>query len=573
MPDPDPGPAGGRTPSWRVGLWLGLVTLVVYIGVTANKFVWDDKYFIVQNYALRQPGLLFSQFFKVIPLAYRPAMFLSLALDFKVWGLDPAGFHLTNLLLHVLNVLLVYLFASRLLGGRSFAPLAGLVFALHPVHSEAVAAMLGRSDLVVTMFSLLGLLAYQGSVEGSRPLRRGGLYAFSLLMYAGACLTKESGIILPGLIVLTENLGWGGNRARRGWKGQTLGMVPFAVIGLLYLAFLRTAGPVSEQTAWGGGGWQTAMLMMGVAWHYLALLVFPFFLHPYYITYWPTGWDFLQTAGGGLALLGGLFLILRYFRFFPLLAWALAWIGIALLPVANIIPIPGAMMAERWLYLPSIGLCVLAGREGNALLVRSTVTARRALIGAGVVVLALFAGRIVTWIPIWHDELALNRFVIKEHPESMLAHVNLGNSLYLSGKLKEAKAEYLQAFLLNPGNAQVHLNLGNVYCAEGDTRKGIKEYRKAVSRDSTLVPAWVSLGTAYQARGEADSALAQYRRVLRLDPLNVPVLNQAGVLHLEKKDYAAAEKDFRRALALSPSEPGVKDNLERAIRLRAGKGQ
>lgn len=563
-------PERKRQPSWRVVLWLCLVTLLAYINVTANKFVLDDKYFLVENYALRQPLLLFSPWFKAIPLVVRPAMFLSLALDYRVWGLDPAGFHLTNLLLHLLNVLLVYGVALRLTGGRFFAPLAGLLFALHPVHSEAVAAMVGRSDLMVTMFSLVGLLAYQRFIEDKGLLRRGLFFLLTLLSYGAACLTKENGIVLPLLLVISENLLWKVKDRGRGLRAQALSIVPFLVVGALYIGFRQMAVPPSEQTVWGGGAWQTALLMMMVLWKYLVLLVFPFPLSPYYISYWPVGWGYAEVLGGLLALLGGVFVAFRYTRLFPLLSWAVAWIGISLLPVSNIIPIPGAMMAERWLYPPSVGFCVFMAWGVSALLARSHAIPRRILIAFGFIVLTLFTIRIVTWNPVWRDERSLNQTVLRKNPESVLARVNMGNYFYLAGRYREAEEEYLGAFRLNPLSAEVHLNLGNVLCAEGEILRGIGEFRRSLVLDSTMVPAWFALGTAYQGRGVPDSALLLYQRVLKLDPLNVPALNNSGIIYLEKEEYQHAEESFRRALFITPDDSLLKANFSRALQLRTG---
>ena len=555
---------------WRTVFWLVLLSFVAYINVTANKFVLDDNFFLVENYALRQPLLLFSPWFKAIPLAVRPAMFLSLALDYRVWGLDPAGFHLTNLLLHLLNVLLVYGVALRLPGGRSFAPLAGLFFALHPVHSEAVAAMVGRSDLMVTMFFLVGLLAYQRFIEDKGLLRRGLFFLLALLSYGAACLTKENGIVLPLLLVISEKWLWKVKDRGRGLRAQALSIVPFLVVGVLYIGFRQMAVPPSEQTVWGGGAWQTALLMMMVLWKYMVLLVFPFFLSPSYISYWPVGWGYAEVLGGFLALLGGVFVAFRYTRRFPLLSWAVAWIGISLLPVSNIIPIPGAMMAERWLYPPSVGFCVFMAWGATALLVRSNAVLRRALLGLGVIVLILFSVRIVSWNPVWRDECSLNQTVLRKNPESVLARVNMGNYFYLAGRYREAEEEYLGAFRLNPLSAEVHLNLGNVLCAEGEILRGIGEFRRSLALDSTMVPAWFALGTAYQGRGVPDSALLLYQRVLKLDPLNVPALNNSGIIYLEKEEYQHAEESFRRALFITPDDSLLKANFSRALRLRTG---
>lgn len=551
-------------------LWLGLLALLPYVNVLQNGFVWDDRIFITDNYPIRHPLLLFSAPLQSIFLGSRPVMFLSLALDYKIWGLNPAGFHLSNLLVHTLNVLLVYCLALQVTRGVLWAPLAGLLFALHPVHSEAVASMLGRSDLLVTAFSSVCLLSYYGFLFHSRPYLKGVFYFGALLSYAAACLTKESGIVFPLLVVICENLAWRNEDRRRPWSAQVLTLVPFLAMGLLYLWFHQVTAPTVGQQTWGGGGWQTGLLMMTVLWKYLVLLVFPFFLSPYYLPYWPEGWDYLQVLGGLFVLLGSVALLLRYHRSLPLLAWAIAWLGISLLPFSNIIPIPGAMMNERWLYLPSVGFVIILGWCAFKILSQSGSDLRRVLWGVGSVLLLIFAIRIVTWNAVWRTDESVALKIIQQHPESSLAHNNLGNYYFRVGRNPEAKQEYAQALLLDPAGARVHANLGNVYCVEQDWPRGIAEYRKCLALDPRLAPAWYALGVAYQRQGMLDSALTQYQRVLQLDPLHVPALKGSGGILLEEKKFGLAEGYFRRALAIAPQDPELKSGLVRALQFRSG---
>jgi tetratricopeptide (TPR) repeat protein len=553
--------------------WLGLLTLLPYVNVLQNGFVWDDKIFIIDNYPIRHPLLLFSVPLKGIFLGSRPVMFLSLALDYRIWGFNPAGFHLTNLLLHALNVLLVYLLALRVTKGGLWAPLAGLLFALHPVHCEAVASMLGRSDLLVTAISLLGLLLFHGFLRSSALFRKGTLFAGVLLSYSAVCLTKENGIVFPLLIVICENLAWRNEDRRRPWSAQVLTLVPLLVIGLLCLCFRQATIPISGQQLWGGGRWQAAMLMMVVFWKYFVLLVFPAFLSPYYILYWPEGWDYLPVLGGLFVLLGSVALLIVFHRRIPLLAWAIAWLGVTLLPVSNIIPIPGAMMNERWLYLPSVGFVILVGWCAFKILSQSGSDLRRVLWGVGSVLVLLFTVRIVSWNAVWRSDESVALKILQQHPESTLAHNNLGNYLFCVGRIPEAKQEYTQAVLLDPGRAQSHANLGNVYCAEQNWPGGIAEYRKALALDPRLAPAWYALGVAYQRQGMLDSALAQYQRVLQFDPLHVPALKGSAGILLEKKEYGLAEGYFRRALDIAPQDTELKSSLVKVLQLRSGQAR
>jgi len=557
----------------RVLIWLVLLSLLAYIKVLQNGFVWDDQLLITENYSIRQLGLVFAPHAAHAILKYRPGMELSLALDLKAWGLNPAGFHLTNLLLHLLNVGLVYLLVLRMPRARSLAPLAGLFFALLPVHSEAVAVLLGRSDLLGTALVLLGLLAFQRFLKGFTLFRRGLSYLIALLLYGGMCLTKESGIIFPILLALSENWAWVENGRHRAWRAQLLSLIPFLAIGFLYFWFRLIAAPPSGQHAWGGGAWQSLLWMLIVTWKYFVLLVFPAFLSPYYYPALPQGCDYLRSVGGLAVLLGGCMLILRFHRRHSLAAWSVAWIGLALLPVSNIIPIPGAMMNERWLYLPSVGFCVLTAGAAHHLLGRLSAGKRKAFLGVGLLLFGLYAVRIISWNAVWHDDGILTRVMLQQHPDSPLAHNNRGNYFWQAGRVQEAKEEYAQAFRLAPDLPLIQLNLGNVYRSKGNVRRGIAFYRNAVRIDSLLAPGWLALGSAYQAKGDSDSARVSFQQGLSLDPLNPEALNSLGILYLKEKDYGLAEGCFRRALALRPNDPVLKANLFQAVRRRSEQGQ
>ena len=553
----------------RIFLWLGLATLLAYFPVTANKFVWDDASLIVDNNSLRHPLLIFSTFFEYLPFVphstmplflayafkiYRPLMVLSFALDFKVWGLNPAGFHLTNLLLHLLNVYLVVLLARQLPYGQRFAPLAGLIFALHPVHSEALAAMLGRSDLMITAFSLMGLLAYHRFLRESRRFHRAMAYGFTLLCYLAGCLTKENGIIFPLLLIITERWAWAGDREKRGGWAQALSLTPFLALGLLYFWLHQAMVPPYGQEVWGGGRRQTALIMLIVLWKYFILLVFPAFSSPYYLLHRPEGLAYLRVLAGLLVLLGSFFLAVKFYCRLPLMTWAVAWIGFSLLPVSNIILIPGEIMAERWLYLPSVGFSIFLAWGIHAVFQGVGQLWKRCLLSFGVVILILAVIRIFYSIGLWKDERTLKLAIVKRYPESVMAHNNLGWVLISEGRIQEAEEQFYLAYRSNSGDPLVLSNLGAVFMRQGNWEKAIEFYRRAVARDPFLSAAQFNLGYAYHKQGQLDSAAAVYRRVLKLNPWDVETLTNLGIILNRKEEWVAAEEVFRQALVLEPQD-------------------
>lgn len=408
-------------PRWPLWVLL-LVSVLVYAPTLGNGFVWDDQVVVVKNPVIRHL-LPLSRFFSAEgPLKQRPLMSLSLALDRRLWGLNPFGFHLTNLLLHLLCCSGVYLLGLRLLRSFGAAFSAALLFAVHPVHAEAVSALLGRSDLMAAAASIGGFLCY---LEASRRSGRTAFVFFllSLLLFGGACLSKETGLALLGWVVLYEALGLSAMPHSR--LGKFVRVLPFLLIAASYLAFwYGVSRPVMVKTGWWGGSVPSHLLMSaGVFGEYLRLLVFPLKLSPWYVV--PVSrslWD-LKALLGVLAFLGVLagFVLAGFRR--PLLGFLLGGYLVAYLPLSNLVPIPGSMMAERWLYPASIAFCLGVGCVWERIWMSSRSATRILAIFLGGLALLFLSVRTITWIEVWRTDFSLFRVILSEHPRLPKAHL------------------------------------------------------------------------------------------------------------------------------------------------------
>ncbi len=583
---------------------LTLASVIPFLPMLGNQFVWDDHEFIINNSALRRIFPL-SHFFSPQGLVTtgdiypatgsRPLMTLSLALDHAVWGVNPFGYHLTNLILHVLCVLAVF-GVVRLIARRSrTAFFAGLMFAVMPGHAEAVIAFLGRSDLLATLFTLLGLWSYIKARD--HPRFSFTWYITAVVLIAAACLSKESGLVGIGLIAAAEFLfTWPGHGSL---KTRLTRLLPLAAIGFGYVIYRGWVlkGNTAGLEWWGGNPLSNALMMFETIPIYLNLIIWPVGLSPMHSVPFPKWFSPLLMAGMLLtiALVAGCVLLVRKNRtlgFFALTAF------LGFLPVANFLPIPGMIMAERWLYLPSVGLCGLAGWLVTRWSIGSAGHKRLVYAAVGLLC-ALYGLRIWTWCPVWHSDEIVARAALKTSPHSPVALNNLGKALLLrgrvvdaeakfrqalaykpdygvahfnlamalrdQGRMEEARAECYEAVEFSPYNAEAHSNLAVVLWRMGDRAVAFEHFREAIRLNPDNEKFHYNFGLALDQAGLLDEALAEFRIVTDLDPRNVDAYLFIGYALGVKGQYQDAETVLRDVLKGHPDLAEAHYNLATAL--------
>ncbi|HSB81044.1 MAG TPA: hypothetical protein VLM91_19860, partial [Candidatus Methylomirabilis sp.] len=406
-----------------------LAALVTYIMTLGYDFTFDDHYVIPAAWQVGAGSPLEVLLAPVRAgealLAYfRPLTALTYWLDGFLWQGNPGGFHLTNLLLHAVVSVLVLQVARHLLPAGPAPILAGLLFAVHPVHVEAVAWVQGRVDLLSTAGVLLALLLGLAGAEAAGG-RRVLCWAASAIALFLALLAKEVAVVTPALTALVL----AGEPGRGGWRRvqaclPLLGMQGFAF--LLYLG-LRTATLGSPSLGLLGGPpfGDRVLLSLGVIPVYLRLLLWPLALNPKHPFSPPAGLmdaDVLMGAALLLAL-GAMALMLG--KRMPGLRLGLAWLALAWLPASNLIPIRGFVVAERYLYLPSVGFSIaLAGAAAGILALEER---RRKALFVGLATLLLTLGSLAAaQMGIWRDPQTFYEGLVRRNPDSVLAHNNLG---------------------------------------------------------------------------------------------------------------------------------------------------
>lgn len=553
--------------AWPYGTLI-LLGLLAYWPMFQNDFVWDDLKFIVANPAIRGFWPI-TRFFQVQSsgIAYpltgdRAAMVFSLALDFALWKLNPFGYHLTNLLLHLLCVFGVAWLALMITRSRGAGFMAGALFALHPGHAEGVIAFAGRSDLLACLFVLLGFWGYYRHRE-TGGWRRAVWYGVSLVSFLIACFSKETGLALLGLLLVYEVFETPESRIQD-LKSKIISLLPFVLAGLVY--WVHRTKVIGSQFAgslwWGGSPYKNFLMAFEVYARYLRLLFFPLSLSPLHMVPVPGGfWDG-RVLWGMILLIGTLGILCWSLKKHFWTGFLVSWFLISLAPVANLIPVPGAqILSEHRLYLPSVGACVLGGWGARALYLRARGWTRGCWAGLIGTVLVLFGIRTFSWIPKWKTPLSIARTVVATSPGYVNGYVNLGNALDQEGRFEEAESQYRRALSMNATCAEAHNDLGIELERKKQHEEAKRELLLAVGFKPDYSEAFNNLGNVVSELGELGEAEEAYRQALRLQPGFFQAYYNLGTTLEAEGKLAEAEGAYRETIRLVPNFAGTYYNL------------
>jgi len=453
-----------REPSRRIEIAAAILVLAAavaaYASSLSNGFVGDDHY-LVENNPLLERGPGFSDLFlkpwgaeasgeyerRMNQGYYRPLAVALFAIEHRLWDGNPLGHHAVNVLLHAVTSLLVFWFARRFLGFKG-ALAASLLFALHAVHSEAVDAVYYRTTLLEGLLCIAALHVHGSTEPGPKGRLRGHILV--MLLYILALFGKETAFPLPLYLVLYDLF-------IRRIRIAALDRTRYAGLALMAIGYVVLRGHVtsSGSIAYFAGVpvWSVMLTMSGVFALYLRLLVWP---HPLCAFY---EWSILPPVDDplspfallGLAAVTG-YLVLAagaVVRKAPVLSFGLWLLPISLLPVLHIIPILN-VAAERFLYMGSLGFCLLVGLGFDAIMERPGRALRYAAITILLAYLLVHAALTVRRNRAWADDESLYRATIQDHPRSLSSRLGLGRILLLRGKANEAIEQAKGAMAIAP---------------------------------------------------------------------------------------------------------------------------
>jgi Flp pilus assembly protein TadD len=569
-----------------------LVSVLVYGNALQNGFVLDDGPLVLRNPLVHSfDGLwrAFTEPYWPPPNPggqYRPLGTISFMADWVASGGDPRWLHAANVLWHAGAALLVWFLAAQLLAPAG-ALIAALLFAVHPVHVEAVSNLAGRLEPMAAVFVLGALLAH----------RRQSWWA--AILFALGLLAKESAVTFLGLVVAHDALVAGGWRtamaaARRRYVAYGLTTVAYGV--LIAVLFHDRSFSVTASTFAGASTTERLLTVATIVPHYVRLLLAPMHLSG---DYYPqvivpvTGVTPAGLIGLALAVALGV-AVRRAWRPVPEAAFALVWIPIAIAPVSNVFFPSGVAVAERTLYLASVGACLALGAVAQRL-----ARDRQTLVIAGAAVLmTLGVARVWTRTPVWRSDKTYLLTLLRDHPESYRAHLVAGRVMAAQGQ-HEAAAEYLEeasrlfprdpsgafdaakialrleryaradsllgvALGAAPSEPQILLTRADLRLRQGEHAAAVRDARAAMVVAPDSVRAWVIVALASRQAGDLAAADTSLRDAVSRWPASWELRAGYADLLLLRGDTARARVHADTAVALSHGAPGALALRERS---------
>lgn len=541
------------------------VAVILFAGAAAyansllNPFIWDDIALVVRNFHIGDLGYVPRLFLEgsyhqdITGNFYRPMLMASFALDFRYWALEPFGYHLFNLFLHLSNALLVYCLVWLLSKKKTVPFLAALLFAVHPVHTEAVTYISGRGDPLAAFFSLFSLLCFI-KFTGQEGARKAAFYAVSVVFFAMAVFAKESALALPAFFVLYSACFTEGKPR----LSAAAHYIPFLAVMafFLYIRHLALAGIGDDGSYISTIPLSYRLLTVpAVIIEYVKILVVPAGLHMERMDFI---YDIIASVMDPRFMVPSVLLVssavvLAFWRNRPkMLFFGAAWFFIGLLPFLNIIPI-NAFVAEHWLYFPSIGFFIAV----SVILDRLTqFRSIKLCVKAFILVLVLMLSALtIKQNHIWGNPLLFYNYTLSYSPESTRLHTNLGIEYFNRGLFDKAESEYMESLRIEPDgkNTVYHLlNLAALYYHQGREDEAFDAYKRAIAADPLVPVTYANLGDIYYRRGKYKDSVSMFRKAIEIAPDNAAYWNSLGNAYLADEMDPEAGEAYRKAIAIYP---------------------
>jgi tetratricopeptide (TPR) repeat protein len=538
-----------------------LLAILLHLPVVTHEFVFDDRGAILENPLLGRaadmPRIFLAPWWnapRAGPGLYRPITTLTFAIDRAIaGGMRPGWFHLVNVLLHGGVTWLVTCLALLVLESPTGACLAGLLFAVHPVHVEAVAGVVGRAEILAAGLTLAAVLLHRAALARRGPMASLALAGAPVAILL-AMLSKESAFMAPALVAICDD--WTGDvtsaRRRRGLYAS-YGVATLLALALRAHVLGSTGGPGAipfiDNPAAAAGALEGRLTALACVARYAGLLICPAQLSADY------SYDQIPLARGatdplvvlGFVLVagivtGGVMLARRR----HVAGRALLFTACAMALTANLLIFIGTLQAERLLYLPSVGACLLAGWA---------VESRRARFasrtGLAVALAAVVAAGARTWVrlPEWRDDFTLYQSAARVSPRSARIRYNLGNAWLKRQENGKAEEEFRAAIAIYPGFGDARANLGMALLRLGRPQEALETLTEAARLQPSNAEVAVNLGSAYRELGDRARAESEFRRAIATNPRAATAWNNLGSLELSRGEPAAAVDALQRAVA------------------------
>ncbi len=565
--------------SWAIYLALAVITFAVFSRVLGNGFInFDDIPYVTENPMLQNgltPSTVVWAFTTDYATNWHPLTWISHLLDYQFYGLKPAGHHLTGLLFHILNVLLLFHVLRLMTGALWRSAVVAALFAWHPLHVESVAWVAERKDVLSTFFWLLTMLAYtryanEIKVQGPKSKV---YYGLTLLCYALGLMAKPMLVTLPFVLLLLDywplnRIAESGTRSAEPSKSRPprllLEKVPFFLLALAssVVTFIvqKTGGAVASLHYLSLGQRITNALVSYV--RYLGKTVWPDNLAIFYPIH--PSWPAWQWAGAGLLIAAISLLAIAMLRRQPYFPVGWFWYLGTLVPVIGLVQVGGQSMADRYTYMPLVGIFIIFSWGVADLLGQGQLRKLNPAWAVIVPVLALCLVVTRKQTSYWKEGATLFRHAIAVTTNNVLAHVNLGEALDKVGKVEEAKTEFFIALKLEPDSPSTLNGLGALFDHQGDVTNALNYFNSALRRQPYYGDAHYNLANLLAKEGKLAEAAEHYTQSLNYNPDAPDAQNNLGAVLIRLGELREAVDHFKAALRLKPNYPEAQDQLGEA---------
>jgi tetratricopeptide (TPR) repeat protein len=519
-----------------------LISFLVYLPVLNNKLLaWDDDLYLKTNPLVHSINLK-DIFSKYVMGNYHPLTILTFAIEYKFFGLNGTGYHVINLLLHLLNVTLVFYSINLLVNKPIVALVASLLFGIHPLHVESVAWAAELKDLLYAFFFLASYILYLKYLTDHQKK----FYIFSLVLFCLSLLSKAMAASLPVVLLLTDYF-----KGRKINGKVILEKLPFIVLsigfGIVAVWAQKSAGATEavnfsfpERMVFACYGFIT----------YIIQLFFPLNLSAYYPypvsnpESIPTLYYIYPVFLAGLVT--GIFYSLKVTRKY---FFGIGFFAVTIFLVLQLLPVGGAIIADRYSYIPSIGIFYLAGEGFNFLLNKKLRAAAFILLGIFTI---FFSIRTFLRCDVWRNDLTLWNNVIGQYQTVPLAYYNRGHVYLNEGKNDSALRDFNKAIELQPTYANAYNNRGILYMNENKNDEALRDFDSAVVLKPNSEAFHLSRGNALKNKNAFQEALAEYDKALSLKPDFAEAFYSRGILFMNQGKHAEAVGEYSKAISLNP---------------------
>ncbi|RLC28420.1 MAG: hypothetical protein DRH32_09110, partial [Deltaproteobacteria bacterium] len=505
-----------------------ILTVAVFRQLPSFDFInLDDNIYVTDNTHVRS-GLTIENIRWSFETTYanfwHPLTWLSHMLDCRLFGLNPGMHHFSALLLHILNTLLLFTVFNRMTGKQMQSAVVAVLFAVHPLHVESVAWISERKDVLSTLFWLLTMYAYACYVEVPKT----GRYIAVLLLYIMGLMAKPMLVTLPFVLLLMDF--WPLNRFRPfpadeknsqsspGTSVQRLifEKVPFFVIAFVFSIICVIAQGKAVQTL-DSLPLSLRLLNVFISYsQYLSKTIWPSHLSVFYP--YPESYPVWQVSGAVLLLVSVSVIMICTARKYPYLAVGWLWFIGTLVPVSGLVQVGSHAMADRYTYVPLIGLFIIVAWGGRDLFIKKYHLNKKLSVGLFCTLLAALMVCSFLQVSHWRNSISLFSHAIEVTDNNWLAYNNLGTALSRIGKIKEAMKNYSIVLRIKPDHFITYNNLGLLLAKKNRVQEAVNHFNKAVRLKPDYAEAYNNLGVAMAKQGKFKQAIEHFQKALDLKP-------------------------------------------------------